>query len=226
MRAATAFVTSVLLVGASSPLRSETIVDTGAGLFGPGSSVYGNSSGNGGPAFSAGKFSVLSGRTISRAEGYVFIGTGGDLTIKLYEGLRGLPSEALFSTVVTIAPERFSTWGWLGSSNLDWAIPAGDYWLSFEASPDSSFVGTVLGNAPRPAIAYANYYDRQWHPYVELSQLPGAGYFGFRVQASDASPVPELPSWVLLISGFALIGTAARRQTGCRALTTLGQGEA
>lgn len=132
------------------------IVDTGAGQ----SSI-------GGPAVGsdqslAGKFTLTYSHNIKSVEGWFGTVGGIDftLTAAIYtDGGLGIPIIELFSQQFLLDNPESGTNAWDGAYGLNWALPAGTYWLVFGRPGDfaEAWLPSGIIGAPNPLDDYANF---------------------------------------------------------------------
>jgi hypothetical protein len=136
---------------------------------------------------------------------FIAVDKPGDLTMALYSNLNNIPGQELYSSAFTVAG-----YDWYGLSNLNWNVTAGDYWVSFEVRAGQTFYGAISTYAPRPLEAALTFnYGQTWTNIGTYK--PNAA--GLVVEGISVTPVAEPESYALLLTGFALIGFAARRKS-------------
>lgn len=159
----------------------------------------------------AAEFTVGAGETITTLSAYLTQGSGepGDtFNWDLYSAsgtFLGANREAAAET----AQGTFSANGW-NSTNVDWSLGAGTYWIALQVSSTSQTRGldlvtetsTTTGTAPALAFAYANSTGR----YATETNDP----FGVEV---SAVPVPPT-AWLLGSGLIAGLGFARRSRRG------------
>lgn len=154
----------------------------------------------------AGQFELTNAATLSGFDAWMRVGSGGALTVKVYDAAVGLPGAAseLYSTTFNVEQGGPS---WYGTSGLAWSVGPGAYWLSIEPEATSSFRGSLQMHPSQPLPHYAMKIRNSWE--LDPWGREAADTFGIRVHGSA---VPEPTTWLLLIAGFFGIGTALRRR--------------
>ena len=99
--------------------------------------------------------------------------------------------------------------GWHGLNNINWLVPAGEYFAAFEVRDGDTYNGVISSRAPvrLPLAALGNLGPTRWFPALQPSQNTLG--VAFRL-AGDV--VPEPASWAMLIAGFGLTGVMMRRR--------------
>ena len=197
----------------SSAAFSATVVDTGLGSGSdlvadnvwwvmPGDGIF------------AGQFSLPERTRITSAEGWFGISdTGFDFDILIYDqAANGLPGSALFSEYVFAPPQYPSgefaeyVYDWFGLSNLDWELPAGTYWISFEGTnPPLPGLALMPGASQIPLIHYAEKNAHSGYEWAYADWLD----LGVRI---EGSPVPLPASIWLFLSGIASLSIIIRKK--------------
>jgi hypothetical protein len=184
---------------------ATTIVDTGptptsflstVGLSNDGTNIY----------YLAAQFTTNTAHTITDIQGYMSNDTSFGVTAAISKNFYDnylpayRPGDHIFSASFNVG----STETWYGLSGLDWALPAGTYWIVFE--PLVGFSGSMPLPFPNPLAPTAFYYSGNPYPW---SSYPYAAWeLGIRIY--DNTPVP-LPGAVWLL-GSGLLGLAGLRR--------------
>jgi hypothetical protein len=115
-----------------------------------------------------------------------------------------VPGTELYSSQAQFGSQS----GWYGVNNLNWYVPAGEYFASFEVRDGDTYNGAVSNRAPTrlPLAALGNFGPTRWFPALQGTNNTLG--IAFRL-AGDV--VPEPASWAMLIVGFGLTGAAMRR---------------
>ena len=129
---------------------------------------------------------------------------GGSFSVALYSDNSNKVGSQLYSASAT-----FSSVGWNAASNLNWAVDSGNYWVAVEVTDGSSNFVAPLG-APT-LLAHTAYNDGTYFANSGYNTTNNALSFGLQVDATVAA-VPEPGEWVLMLSGFALLGFIAIRR--------------
>jgi hypothetical protein len=140
------------LLALPSPGNSDSIVDTGAPVvFGCGLSTA---------EMRAGLFSVDAVVEINAIHHFVQVPAAITVTVTVRTDAAGLPGEVLFATEAILQPT--SEFEWVGADGLNWALPAGTYWVTMEhLDPEAMdaytrLIGTSATTYPaRPLAAEA-----------------------------------------------------------------------
>lgn len=124
----------------------------------------------------------------------------GSFHLALYEDGPGpshwTPGAELYSVALT---DGGPGTGYIGASNLDWAIGAGSYWVGFEVRAGDTLYGFMPYFSQVPLrIALG--------PPGAYNPSPGAPSGSIRISAI----VPEPATWALIILGFGAAGAALR----------------
>jgi hypothetical protein len=155
---ASKLVVLAVLVGlALADTRSEaaSLVDTGPGGTSSigADSLFNDGTGSGSFQFLAGQFDLSNGAVVNQLEGWMGpFSFAGDIEVKLYSDIAGLPGDVLYSKLYSVAFRNAA--GWEPFSGFDAAVPAGTYWLSFEPTASGGFNGTMPAGAPSPLPKY------------------------------------------------------------------------
>ena len=174
-------------------VQASTVVDTGRPAGTNGYSL------NDGQSL-AGYFSLSNATTINGVQGYIsnFSPTA-SVTATLYsDAAVPLAANVVFTTTFLVPTGGFQNYDWFGATGLNWAVGAGNYWLSFATNTGM----TMLDGAPSPLIRYA------FSDGPTYRQANGLG-LGIRV-FDNAGAVPETATWGMMIAGFGMIGAAMR----------------
>jgi hypothetical protein len=185
--------TIVLMFCFISPVGATIIVDTGPG---PSS----------GPSVSFGDdYSLAAGFNLSRDTIITAVygwmsgdAAGSTQTARIYSDNNGIPDTFLYGGYFTFTGPTAS---WLGPNNLDWLLPAGDYWVGYGGSNTSGFMPTPSTN-PLSKYAYNNSFAPGWHRNDTFD-------FGVRI---EGTVVPEPSTFLLLGAGLAGLGFVVRRR--------------
>ncbi len=202
-----AVISAAIVLAAGGPAFAGILVDTGDATLGQGLLLDGANKVFG-PASLAGEFSLA---TPSVVTGFsVQIGglSGAQVTSSIYNATLGAPaaSPPLFSTIWD-ASVVCCGYSYQGPTGLQWTLPAGDYWLSFEAL-DPDFQGGLQAGPPSPlaAYAYTASYSNGWQ--VAAPSLTDS----FSLKVFGGPAVPEPTTWTLMLLGFGLAGAGLRRR--------------
>ena len=179
----------------SAVAQANTIVDTGTPR---GANDYSLNSGQS----LAGYFGIANATVISGVQGYISnFSAPGSVTATLYsDGSVPDAANTLFTTTFMVPTSGFRNYDWFGATGLNWAVGAGNYWLSF--ATDSGM--TMLDGAPSPLTRYA------FSDGANYRQSNGLG-IGVRVFDNIAA-VPEPATWAMMIGGMGVVGGAMRRR--------------
>ena len=179
-----------------------TIVNTG-----PGPSISSGGLELSGLQWIAVEFDVSTPAVITSIEGWMYGSRGGSLDIALYADGGEIPGASLFRETGLISA---GTVGWRGLSGLSWTVAPGTYWVGFEArggGPGPSFLGAMPRPSERPLLNGA-LVDPEFNlDYFAQDAVAGVGVRVFA--ETDAAPVPEPASMLLIASGLA--GVLTRR---------------
>jgi hypothetical protein len=130
--------------------QAQIIVDTGA----PSGSA--TTSGNN---WRAGRFTVESPVVVTAVEKFASVSSAGTVTVALRADDAGLPGDELFATEAALSQN--TVFNWQGVSGLNWSVPAGAYWVTFERrSGQTAQFASLVGldattNPPNPLAAEA-----------------------------------------------------------------------
>lgn len=103
-------------------------------------------------------------------------------------------------------PTRFhDDYSWQGVYNLNWELPAGTYWATFEGVSGNALISAdAIGGGEGETMGGPNGWDNVW---ISGMRLP------VRVATYEAvSSVPEPETYTLFAAGLALVGFALRRR--------------
>jgi hypothetical protein len=130
-----------------------------------------------------------------------------DVTVNSAFALDGgkVPGTELFSSQTQFGTQS----GWHGLTNIDWYVPAGEYFAAFEVRDGDTYHGVISNRSPirLPYAGLGNFGPTTWFPAFQgATNTLGVS---FRL-AGDV--VPEPASWAMLITGFGLTGAAMRRR--------------
>jgi hypothetical protein len=171
------------------------------------------------------QFTIGSPYTIQSVEGY-FSHDGaiaGLVDIAIHAGDIFANDDVLYHSIEEVAAN--SPLGWYGVSDVNWALPAGTYWVTFKPTPPwlgPGVHGNMPGKAPNVMGNYVFSFTRDSPQYVLCEQcqyyqwdftyahgdhplLPAAGV---RILA-----VPDATSTLALLVSVALIGIVVRLRT-------------
>lgn len=207
MRESIRSATMMIAILTASPATASVILDTGPGPdITSGVAVYSHQ-------YLAGEFVIDSSDTIRSVFGWI----GGvelqTINVRLYSDGGSIPGSLLYSGSFVTSP--ISGASWQGTSDLDWFLQPGAYWISFEgASLSDNYMPNPAPN-PLGHYAYWNIANDIWLPDDALR-------FGI-FAASDRlepppAPVPEPSTWATMLFGFAAIGFFLRRKHFVEAL--------
>ncbi len=187
------------------------MVDTGSGSTNPGAPGSGlfNAPAQGGIfQWIAGKFTFGHAAQISSVEGWMRIHQAGTVIVNLYADAGNLPGERLFQQSFAKNVGPFAQ-RWEGFGPLGWQVPAGTYWISFEAQPN--FDADMISGAPFPLAGYAFFNDQSGNLW-----LSSPADLGVRVRGASA-PVIISP-----LSAQATVGRDFVYQLETRGADTVG----
>lgn len=137
-----------------------------------------------------GKFTLTGEATVAAIEGWMSVGFGGSVAVKILSDNPGVPGTTLFaSQTYNLAS---SPYGWVVFSNYNVVLQAGTYWVTFEPVANTGFNGGMAGGAASPLADYAFYADgnNRWVTYSAFGQNPG---FGIRIAGTLTTP-PDPPT--------------------------------
>jgi len=162
------------------------LIDTGPGSIDFPSATFANTTsfdGNG--LFIASKVSISEPSIIDEVE-FWMIPPIGRLTSRVYSDHNGKPGIMLSESTETASGFNVFEADWFSFGNLNWAIPAGDYWLSIEPE-DWTGTGYLPIDAPDPLTTYAYKTpgERDWTEWENAS-------FGVRVNGLEIVPPANL----------------------------------
>lgn len=161
----------------------------------------------------AGQFSVGTDTTVTGVEGWFFFepSVQGSLTISLHGNSDHLPGAILYSASLDILTNSFDWYGL--ASGLNWAVPAGTYWVSFR--PGNGLFGVMPGTAPSPLPEYAVGIGNGWYNF-NPNELD---FLALGVRISGQGTVTDVPEPAALglatlgLVGLGILGpNAARRR--------------
>jgi hypothetical protein len=144
----------------------------------------------------AGYFTLGSATTVTSVKGFINSNGGSTGTVRIYSDA-ALPdiSNLLFSNTFAITASPFRG-EWQGVSGQNWALAAGNYWVSFSSTgADGMFNGV-----PSPLSNHAFTISGNWTQFRTLN-------VGFQI---EAGVVPEPATWAMLIGGFGMVGGSMR----------------
>lgn len=146
----------------------------------------------------AGYFTLGSAITVTSVKGFIN-GTGGSTgTIRIYSDA-ALPDNAnlLFSSTFTTVATPIEGL-WQGVTGQNWALAAGNYWVSFSSTGDDGMFDGVAS----PLANYAYTGSGNWNQYSALN-------VGVQIE-SGTGAVPEPATWAMMIGGFGMVGGSMR----------------
>lgn len=197
-----AVLAALLFTSSAATAEPITIVDTGAPPDTLGILLANSSEAQ----YLAAEFSVLSPVTVTSAEGWIRLYTStGQMSVNFYGADGPGVGSPLFSADVALGSSVPSTWR--GATGLNWFLPVGTYWISFEGI-SYGVEATMAFPAPFPLENYAFYlssYDDEWH------SSPGAD-FGVRILGETAQTAVPDPGSSLLLFGIGIAGLGAWRK--------------
>lgn len=130
-----------------------------------------------------------------------------DLTLSLYNDVNNLPGQELYSRLLNINELYYH---WDGLSGLNWAIDAGDYWVTFEVREGQKFFGSLTTGAPNRlpmAVMTLGVANGDWF------NLPDSEYYAALIlQGTPITAVPEPESYAMILTGLGVIGLVTRRR--------------
>jgi hypothetical protein len=181
----------------AQPVSAATLVDTGQPTFVGGGSIVATYQ------WLAAEFTLGSSATVNQVQGWLGVSDFVPLRITIRSDAGNAPGSEIYSADFLGLP---SEGAWQGAKGLSWALAAGDYWVSFE-SDHSDQIAYMPGGAPGLLNRYA-------FTSNQASSWNEGGFAGVGVRIfGTTGAVPEPATWALMISGFGLVGTAARRRT-------------
>jgi hypothetical protein len=158
----------------------------------------------------AGKFTTNQAWNVGAMEGYIRTINAGnvDVVIYAYNGTGTTPEGSpLISKTFTSQPAGFK--GWQGTTGFAGALAAGDYWIAFQVSDDSTFQGAIGDwvSVPNPLSSEAYTSNGVWLLASEYNLDGRPLYLGVRIEESLV-PVPGA-LWLL---GSGLVGLVGWRK--------------
>jgi hypothetical protein len=189
---------------------ADTIINTGPGALSP----------NGGLGVVnlapfvvqdiAAKFTLTSATTITSVESW--IGTSTFNTTAFMTVAIGInPGSILYSGIYQPQVGYFDS-AWRGVDGANWYLAAGDYWVTFLASPGfAAAMPAYTKGAPNPLSDYAYSIPSGWHydPAIAV---------GVRISGSVTNSVPDTGLTLVMIALPILVMSASRRATRSKLL--------
>ncbi|GAA5168453.1 hypothetical protein [Viridibacterium curvum] len=183
---------------AASPASASYVVDTGT----PTQSGMWMFNAN---QYFAGEFDLTSSAVLNSIEGF-FSTDSGSVAISIHADGGSLPGSILYTANLTTGT---GSEAWRGLSGLDWALTAGEYWVSFKPTFTSSYASFGSG-VSSPMSQYA----QGSGSYVWADEGPHFFDFlnaGVRIDATVAA-VPEASTALMYGAGLLVLGGLARRR--------------
>ncbi|WP_185965054.1 PEPxxWA-CTERM sorting domain-containing protein [Glacieibacterium frigidum] len=194
------------------PASGATIFDTGTPTGPGGYSVF--YAGPDAYQGEAARFTLVVPTRITGIEAYFGASAAGndEVDLTLYAAGTTIPGRPFDTEIArrTVTIPSTGPGGWFGSFYDGPLLAAGDYWVTVTVdpgNPNACFCFLLAGGAPQniPFGAFNNNFSG--NNWIERDLE-----FGFRVFGDAAAAVPEPASWGLMIAGFGIVGSIARRR--------------
>jgi hypothetical protein len=163
----------------------------------------------------AAQFTLSGSATIQAVSSWQQVTAGGLAFYRLYGDNAGLPGTQLFSTSITLQPTGSIVW--VGPTGLNWSVGPGTYWVSFEATGQTTRVRRPLSDTdpatlpPNPAALEASKFGADaFDPSAPW--LQAGARTGWRVEGVLAQSVPEPGTVGLFAVGLMGLASAMRRR--------------